>query len=133
MILNLPKEKELERKEEELRERVLKLPEDRRKAYYEELEEETRDPDTYAALNYAFLLGFHHIYARNIKFFLIEFLALVLFITLLVNQNESISNVGLAGIFIVATYQLIQLFLSQRIVRNLNYISAIKIYSKHSK
>lgn len=48
--------------EERLRERARALPDASRKAFHESLRHQLKDPDTYAALNWFFLVGLHHFY-----------------------------------------------------------------------
>lgn len=48
--------------EESLRERARALPDASRKAFHESLRKRLKDPDTYAALNWFFVVGLHHCY-----------------------------------------------------------------------
>ena len=55
----------LEAKEEQLRTLVADLTPEQRKRFYVEQTKQLKDPDTYAALNWLFLGGFHHLYLRK--------------------------------------------------------------------
>jgi len=56
------KQDEVDLHEEELRIKVRELPDEKRKAFYERAEDELKDPDTFAVLNYLFVAGLHHFY-----------------------------------------------------------------------
>jgi len=56
------KQSEVDAREEELRLEVRELPDEQRKAYFEQTERRLKDPDTYAVLNYLFIAGLHHFY-----------------------------------------------------------------------
>ncbi len=53
---------ELSEQEERLRLTVRSLPEETRRIFYRRFEENVRDPDTYAVLNWFFVAGLHHFY-----------------------------------------------------------------------
>ena len=53
---------EVEKEENRLRDIVTALPPDLRKRYYETMRSRTRDPDTYATLNWFLVAGLHHFY-----------------------------------------------------------------------
>ncbi len=48
--------------EEALRLQVRQLDDARRKQFYHQFNQQMKDPDTYAVLNYLFLAGLHHFY-----------------------------------------------------------------------
>ena len=56
------KQSEVDAREEELRLEARELPDEQRKAYFEQTERRLKDPDTYAVLNYLFIAGLHHFY-----------------------------------------------------------------------
>jgi len=56
------KQREVDAREEELRLEARELPDEQRKAYFEQTERRLKDPDTYAVLNYLFIAGLHHFY-----------------------------------------------------------------------
>ncbi len=48
--------------EEALRLQIRQLDESQRKQFYHQFNQQVKDPDTYAVLNYLFLAGLHHFY-----------------------------------------------------------------------
>ncbi|MES0370937.1 MAG: TM2 domain-containing protein [Mariprofundaceae bacterium] len=56
------KQDAVDAREEELRLAVRELSDEKRKAFYERAEDELKDPDTFAVLNYLFIAGLHHFY-----------------------------------------------------------------------
>ena len=57
--------RKVEQTEEELRVLARQLREPQRKAFYQTLARELKDPDTYAVLNFFFVAGLHHIYLKK--------------------------------------------------------------------
>ncbi|MGF1686582.1 hypothetical protein L4C36_07780 [Photobacterium japonica] len=114
----------LEEKEEQLRFLVAALPDKQRKQYFAEQSKQLKDPDTYAALNWLFLGGFHHLYLRKYSIFAVEFTLLIIAIIALV------MGVIYAVVILIAIslYELPQLFFSQRIARQYNYNLSMQIY-----
>lgn len=116
---------DLEQKEEILRREIQELPAPVRKAYYDKVTNQLKDPDTYAALNWFFLGGFHHLYLRRYTLFIIEIVLFIVAIAgLLLGQTS-------AGIIIAALviYELPQLFFSQQIARQYNYTVSCKVFN----
>jgi len=104
-------------KEESLRTRVSQLEDAQRKIYYERLNKNLKDPDTYAVLNWIFLAGLHHFYlkkylrgALNLIGFLFGFIALY-------SEYFIVGFVIIIGILI---FELYELFFSQAIVLEYN-------------
>ncbi|KLV09070.1 membrane protein [Photobacterium aquae] len=114
----------LEVKEEQLRSLVADLPQEQRKRFFAEQAKQLKDPDTYAALNWLFLGGFHHLYLRKYAIFAVEFTLLIIVIIALV------MGFYYAGIILIAltVYELPQLFFSQKIARQYNYNLSMQIY-----
>ncbi|MEL0112479.1 MAG: hypothetical protein VW835_12175 [Rickettsiales bacterium] len=107
---------EIEREENRLRDLVAALPAEARKRYYERLRGRTRDPDTYATLNWFLVAGLHHFHlgktlrgAVNLSVFL--FGALMFFI---------LPPLGIALVAAILVVELWALFRSQAIVRDHN-------------
>ncbi len=107
---------EIEREENRLRDLVAALPAEARKRYYERLRGRTRDPDTYATLNWFLVAGLHHFYlgktlrgAVNLSVFL--FGGLMFFI---------LPPLGIALVAAILVVELWALFRSQAIVRDHN-------------
>ena len=74
----IPSLEKIEEREENIRERIKNISGDQRVLYYNEVSKRIKDPDTYATLNYFFLVGVHHFYlgkwirgSLNIYFFVI--------------------------------------------------------------
>ncbi|AWL11143.1 hypothetical protein HMF8227_00647 [Saliniradius amylolyticus] len=104
---------ELEQEEEALRTQVADLPQAERKAYYHQLDEQLKDPDTYAVLNYFFVAGLHHFYLGKTGRGVLNLVVMAIGLLL-------IESVGIALILLVIVIELPQLFRSQRIVREYN-------------
>ncbi len=105
----------LERQEDLLRERVSRLPDDKRAAYYRLAEPLIKDPDTYATLNYFAPAGLHHFYLGkrlwgtvNLTLFIVGVLTIPL------------AGAGLGLILLILLFEVPQLMRAQRIVKNYN-------------
>lgn len=115
---------QLESKEEHLRKQVNALPENQKREFYHRQSKQLKDPDTYAALNWLFVGGFHHCYLGKYALFALE-------ISLL-----TISMVGfflghsgaLVILALLVIYELPQLFFSQKIARQYNYQLSCRIF-----
>ena len=60
---------QLEQDEEEIRILVRGLPDEQRSIFYNQVEENLKDPDTYAVLNFIFIAGLHHFYlGKRVRF-----------------------------------------------------------------
>ncbi len=115
----------LERNEELLRKQVNLLPESQRKEFYKRQSEELKDPDTYAALNWLFLGGFHHCYLGKYTLFVIELILLSVSIVGFVFGHPS----ALLILILLVAYELPQLFFSQKIARQHNYHLSCEIFN----
>lgn len=115
----------LERNEELLRKQVSLLPESQRKEFYKRQSEELKDPDTYAALNWLFLGGFHHCYLGKYALFAIELMLLSVSIVGFLLGHPS----ALFILVLLVAYELPQLFFSQKIARQYNYNVSCEIYN----
>lgn len=107
---------EIEREENRLRDLVAALPAEARKRYYERLRGRTRDPDTYATLNWFLVAGLHHFYLGKtlrgaVNFSVFLFGALMFFI---------LPPLGIALVAAIFVVELWALFRSQAIVRDHN-------------
>lgn len=107
---------EVEREENRLRDAVSALPDEVRKRYYERLRGRTKDPDTYATLNWFLVAGLHHFYlgktARGAANLAVFAVGVLLFFVL--------PPVGFAIIAVLFVVELWALFRSQIIVRDHN-------------
>lgn len=105
-----------ERLEDELRRIAAALPADQRKAYYDALGRSIRDPDTYAVLSYALMLGVRHFYLGRIGRGLLDVFLLLFGLMLLIGG----SPIGVLPLFVVFMLDLIALFSAQKIVKRHN-------------
>lgn len=121
-------QQEVNAEEERLRALAAALPDAQRKAFYQDIKQRLRDPDTYAVLNWFFLAGLHHFYmGRWIKglFNLAVFAAGIVLIVF------GLVWPGIALIVLVSVWELWALFRAQIIVQNWNnklYHEALKRY-----
>ncbi|MCA0937199.1 hypothetical protein LCL85_16785 [Vibrio alginolyticus] len=115
----------LERNEELLRKQVSLLPESQRKEFYRRQSEELKDPDTYAALNWLFLGGFHHCYLGKYTLFAVELILLSVSIIGFVLGHPS----ALLILILLVAYELPQLLFSQKIARQHNYHVSCEIFN----
>ncbi len=115
----------LERNEELLRKQVSLLPEPQRKEFYKRQSEELKDPDTYAALNWLFLGGFHHCYLGKYAIFAVELILLSVSIVGFILGHPS----ALLILILLVAYELPQLFFSQKIARQHNYHLSCEIFN----
>ncbi|OOE71738.1 hypothetical protein [Salinivibrio kushneri] len=100
----------LEAQEEALRKQVNGLTQSQKKRYFAEQSRQLKDPDTYAALNWAFLGGFHHLYLRKYRLFIVECTLLVIAVIGLVMSQPYFALI-LVGLVL---FELPQLFLAQK-------------------
>lgn len=107
----------VEADEERLRQAVAMLPDAGRKRFYDAVRSEIRDPDTYAAANYAFLVGAHHFYLGHHGRGLIDVLVFLSAIALLLAGLHPAGVLLLVGLGVVELYSL---FRSELIVQDFN-------------
>jgi len=120
---------ELEKKEELFRQQLNGLSKEQRKAFYEVQSQKLKDPDTYAALNWLFLGGIHHLYLRKYALFAMELMLLtVSIIGFFLGHASSIYI-----IILLSVYELPQLFFSQKIARQYNYNLSCNILNEIQK
>lgn len=108
---------EVEQEEERLRERANALSDEQRKAFYGRLKRELRDPDTYAVLNWFFLVGLHHFYLGRWMRGSVNICLVLLGGVLLVAEQWFL---GIGMIVIVLLMEIWELFRSQVIVQDWN-------------
>lgn len=108
---------EVDAEEERLREDVNRLADAQRKLFYQRVQSQIRDPDTYAVLNWFFIAGLHHFYLKrwgagmaDLTVFLVGVLLLFTGITIL----------GWLLIAAVSLWELWALFRAQVIVQDWN-------------
>lgn len=110
---------DVKKEEELLRNKILLLSDENRKAFYENVEKQIKDPDTYAALNFLFLTGIHHFYLQKWLKGTINLSLFVLGLILLFGSTFSY-GFGLGILLAVFILELNELFRSQIIVQDYN-------------
>ena len=111
-------------KEEEIRELVRGLPNEKRKAFFEIADKKLKDPDTYATLNYMFIAGLHHFYLER---WVRGGLNLGIFLLGIIFLFTGRWGFGLLAIFGITVAESYSLFLSQIIVQDHNNKVMIRI------
>jgi TM2 domain-containing membrane protein YozV len=111
-------EESLRQEEEQLRGQIAKLSAEQKKQYYALEVEQVKDPDTYAALNWAFLAGLHHFYLGKWQRGLLNLLLMLIGVVLWLSISAAI--VGGVLIALVFVIELPQLFNSQKIIHRYN-------------
>ena len=114
--------------ENKIRDTIAGLDSTPRKKIYDEIVSATKDPDTYATLNWFFVAGLHHLYIGKYFRGLLA-LGAFLFGVGLIFSGEFAYGFGL--IIAVNAFELIELFKSQSIVKNHNNKIAKNILKKH--
>jgi TM2 domain-containing membrane protein YozV len=107
---------DVERREDELREQVARLPDPDRADFYRRYEQQIKDPDTYAVLNWFFLAGLHHFYLHRYIRGTTNLLLMLAGIALLFIQPA----VGSGLIVVILLLEVPALFRSQIIVADYN-------------
>jgi TM2 domain-containing membrane protein YozV len=111
-------------KEEEIRELVRSLPNEKRKAFFEIADPKLKDPDTYATLNYMFIAGLHHFYLGR---WIHGSINLGIFLLGVVSFFMGHRGMGLLCILGITAAELYSLFFSQVIVQDHNNEVMIQI------
>lgn len=117
-------------REESIRKKVNLLSAHNRKIYYDKIVKELKDPDTYATLNFAFLIGLHNIYLKKYGTFLLNSLFIAGVICFFSTPIFYFFLILFLGIQI---HECIQLFDSERIVLKYNNDVMEKIVKKLSE
>lgn len=111
--------------EERLRKNVRALPDNKRLDFFKKAEQNLKDPDTYAALNYFFIAGLHHFYLGK---WVRGFLNISIFLAGVVLLFTPLTIIGLLLIIAITIVELYALFKSQTIVQDHNNRILEKIY-----
>ena len=116
----------IDEQEEQIRRQVRELSDSQRKAYFAQVGDKLKDPDTYATLNYIVIAGLHHFYlgkwllgVMNISIFSLGGLFFYI-------QQVELGVTFIVGIIL---FELYELFRSQAIVKNHNNIQSQEILS----
>lgn len=117
---------EVVQKEEALRVAIRGLPDATRKQIFGLCNQQLKDPDTYAALNYALVAGLHHIYLGKWLRALIELLVFIMGIVLAING----ASIGFLIAGVIVIIEIYELFRSQVIIQDFNNQVTEKIISQ---
>lgn len=113
----MPDQREIDAEEDRLRAAAAGLPDRERAAFYREARRRLRDPDTYAVLNWFFMVGLHHFYLGRYGRGLLDIGLVVAGIGLMIGGHML---AGLGPILVVFILELQALFRSQVIVQAWN-------------
>ncbi len=111
-------EKSLRQEEEQLREQITQLNSEQKKSYYALEVAQVKDPDTYAALNWAFLAGLHHFYLGKWQRGLLNLVLMLIGALFYLSHLPPLLGAGV--ILLVFIIELPQLFNSQQIIHQYN-------------
>lgn len=118
---------EVNEEEERIRQRVRQLPDDKRFVFFQRTEQQLKDPDTYATLNYLFVAGLHHFYLGN---WLRGLINLSVFLTGVIMLFTPLFVLGVLLIVAISVVELFALFKSQIIVQAYNNAVMNRIYQE---
>jgi TM2 domain-containing membrane protein YozV len=104
----------LRQEEEALREQIYQLPAEQKKQFYSLEVAQVKDPDTYAALNWAFVAGLHHFYLGRWLRGLFNIMLMISGVILYFATQWPLIGGGL--VLFVFIIELPQLFNSEKIV-----------------
>lgn len=113
----MPDQRAIEAEEDRLRAVVAGLPDKERAAFHRQARRRLRDPDTYAVLNWFFMVGLHHFYLGRHGRGLLD-IALVAAGIGLVIGGHTLPGLGAIGVVFILELQ--ALFRSQVIVQDCN-------------
>ncbi len=103
--------------EEALRLQVRQLDDLQRKQFYHQFNQQMKDPDTYAVLNYLFLAGLHHFYLGKMSRGWLNLLVFGVGLLLIV---VGLGWIGTALIVLISVIELKALFQSETVVTDHN-------------
>ncbi|MBS0298903.1 MAG: TM2 domain-containing protein [Proteobacteria bacterium] len=116
--------------EERIRKWVRELPDDKRLQFFKQAEQELKDPDTYAVLNYLFIAGLHHFYLGK---WLRGMANLGIFAAGAVLLFTAFAGTGLLLMIAITAIELRDLFNSQSVVQDYNNGVMENIYHSLTK
>jgi TM2 domain-containing membrane protein YozV len=103
--------------EEQLRLAIRELPDGQRADFYRAFNQQLKDPDTYAVLNYLLIAGLHHFYLGK---WLRGAINLFFFCAALALMLANLFWLGLAVVAVIVISELYALFRAQLIVQDYN-------------
>lgn len=107
----------IQEEEERIRKLVRELPDDKRLQFFQQVEKDLKDPDTYATLNFLFIAGLHHFYLGK------WFRGLVNFSIFLLGGILLFTPAVILGVFLllaITIAELMALFKAQIVVQEYN-------------
>jgi TM2 domain-containing membrane protein YozV len=123
-------QEEVDKEESDLRDKISELSNDNKKIFYEKIEKELRDPDTYAVLNWLFIGGIHHFYLKKWLNGSINIIIFLVGTVLLFSDNDMVFGAAVGMLFSLFVIELIQLFKSQLILQDYNNQVTKKLLSE---
>ena len=108
---------DVDSEEESLRKAIRVLPDEKRSEFFKLAHKAVKDPDTYAALNWFFIVGLHHFYLGRWGRGLIDLGALLTAVSFFVSGWVV---AGACVLIVVYSWELWELFRSQVIVQDWN-------------
>ena len=118
MALLTRDKEQLRLEENQLREQIATLSVEQKRQYYAQELQQIKDPDTYAALNWAFVAGLHHFYLGKWSRGLINLALMTLGVIFYFLVGFSL--LGAALIVFVFAIELPQLFNSENVIHDYN-------------
>jgi TM2 domain-containing membrane protein YozV len=110
-------QQQVDSEEETIREQINLLSDNGKKSFYASVKQKVKDPDTYAVLNWFFIVGLHHFYLGKWLSGILDLAAFSIGIFLIfLNYYET----GIAILLIISILELWALFRSQLIVQHWN-------------
>ncbi|MFL1465054.1 TM2 domain-containing protein [Marinobacter sp. DUT-3] len=108
---------DVDSEEESLRRAIRELSDEQKSEFYQRARTAIKDPDTYAVLNWFFVVGLHHFYLRRWGRGMINLCSLLIAVGLFMSGWVLI---GVCLLSIVYAWELWELFRSQIIVQDWN-------------
>lgn len=115
----------IQEEEEHIRKLVRELPDDKRLLFFQQVEKNLKDPDTYATLNYLFIAGLHHFYLGK---WIRGSINLFIFLMGVVLLFTGLAIIGVLLIIAISLVELKALFKSQIIIQDYNNNVMAAIY-----
>ncbi len=112
--------------EESIRKQVRDLPDSKRVEFFRRSEQQLKDPDTYAVLNYLFVAGLHHFYLGKWMRGLVN---LVIFCSGIMAFFLGFTLAGIVMVVTISLMELYALFNAQAIVTEYNNAVMQQIYN----
>jgi TM2 domain-containing membrane protein YozV len=111
---------EINKEENDLRNKIQELSDDNKKIFYSTIEKEIKDPDTYAVLNWLFIAGLHHFYLKKWFNGTINLTVFLVGVILSFSDNTTLFGIGVGMLISLFIIELFQLFKSQLILQDYN-------------